>query len=70
MKEVGLYTREDLHQEDQAVACTLCHHRCRIRPSKRGRCEVRENQEVLDTVRLLRELGVWQFPLHDAGSAE
>ena len=26
------------------VVCTLCHHRCRIPPEKRGRCGVRENR--------------------------
>ncbi|MCW5203622.1 AmmeMemoRadiSam system radical SAM enzyme [Desulfobulbus sp. US4] len=45
MKEARLYIREDLHQEDQAVVCALCHHRCRIRSGRRGRCGVRENQK-------------------------
>ncbi len=45
MKEACLYIREDLHQEDQSVVCALCHHRCRIRPGRRGRCGVRENQK-------------------------
>lgn len=48
MKEARLYIREDLRhedQEDQEVACALCHHRCRIRSGRRGRCGVRENQE-------------------------
>ncbi len=30
-------------EEDQ-VLCNLCHHRCRIKESKRGICAVRENQ--------------------------
>ena len=41
MKEARLYTQA----EERAVACALCHHRCRIRPGKRGRCGVRENQD-------------------------
>jgi pyruvate formate lyase activating enzyme len=45
MKEARLYIREDLHQEDQAVVCALCHHRCRIRSGRRGRCGVRKNQK-------------------------
>ncbi|CAK8717167.1 Pyruvate formate-lyase 1-activating enzyme [Candidatus Electrothrix aarhusensis] len=45
MKEARLYIREDLHQEDSAVVCALCHHRCRIRSGRRGRCGVRENQD-------------------------
>ena len=30
--------------EGQAVTCNLCHHRCNIKPGKRGICSVRENQ--------------------------
>ncbi|WP_339136433.1 MAG: AmmeMemoRadiSam system radical SAM enzyme [Candidatus Electrothrix sp. GW3-4] len=41
MKEARLYSRK----EDRVVVCALCHHRCRIKPGRRGRCGVRENQE-------------------------
>ncbi|WPD22591.1 MAG: AmmeMemoRadiSam system radical SAM enzyme [Candidatus Electrothrix scaldis] len=43
MKEARLYNRE----EDLTVSCALCHHRCRIKPGRRGLCEVRENQDGL-----------------------
>lgn len=63
MKEARLYIREDLHQEDSAVVCALCHHRCRIRSGRRGRCGVRENQGgVLSSlVELISRTG---FTLH------
>ena len=41
MKEARLYSRE----KDGIVSCALCHHRCRIKPGRRGCCGVRENQE-------------------------
>jgi hypothetical protein len=61
MKEAHLYIREDLHQEDYAVACAFCHHRCRIRPSKRGHSVFFCLRQVSSA-----ELG----PLHDAGRGE
>ena len=39
--EAMLYQKE----EAKTVRCGLCHHRCRIRPGKRGRCHVRENRD-------------------------
>lgn len=45
MKEARLYIRENLREDNQAVICALCRHRCRINPGKRGRCGVRENRE-------------------------
>jgi len=41
MKEAMLYSRA----ADQKAECALCAHRCRISPSKRGVCGVRENRE-------------------------
>jgi pyruvate formate lyase activating enzyme len=41
MHEASFYTRE----EDGAVTCHLCPHRCRIAPGKRGICAVRENRD-------------------------
>ena len=41
MREALLYSR----QPDGAVECHLCHHRCVIRPGKRGTCHVRENRD-------------------------
>ena len=31
--------------EAQTVYCDLCHHRCHIKPGRRGLCHVRENRE-------------------------
>jgi len=71
MKEARLYIREDLRQEDYAVVCVLCHHRCRIRPGKRGRCGVEENQEGILSSSCLRQVSsAKRGPLHDAGKAE
>lgn len=37
--------------EDKAVECSLCAHRCRIGPGKRGICGVRENRKgILSTL--------------------
>ncbi len=37
--------------KDQAVQCDLCNHRCKIKPSRRGICGVRENnQGLLETL--------------------
>ncbi len=41
IKEAMLYEKLD----GQDVRCALCSHRCRITPSKRGICGVRENRE-------------------------
>jgi pyruvate formate lyase activating enzyme len=41
VKEALLYEKPD----DNHVRCHLCAHRCRIAPSKRGICGVRENRE-------------------------
>ncbi len=41
MKEAMLYEK----LENQQVLCNLCHHRCRIKPGRRGICAVRENRE-------------------------
>ncbi|MDI6776681.1 MAG: AmmeMemoRadiSam system radical SAM enzyme [Syntrophales bacterium] len=41
MREAMLYEKMD----DGKVKCHLCSHRCRIVPSKRGICGVRENRE-------------------------
>jgi pyruvate formate lyase activating enzyme len=41
MKIAGFWTAG----EDDTVQCNLCHHRCVIRPGKRGICSVRENRE-------------------------
>jgi len=41
IKEAMLYEKA----EGGAVRCALCSHRCRIQPSKRGICGVRENRE-------------------------
>jgi pyruvate formate lyase activating enzyme len=41
IKEAMLYEK----LEGDAVRCALCSHRCRIAPSKRGVCCVRENRE-------------------------
>jgi pyruvate formate lyase activating enzyme len=41
IKEAILYERLD----GQNVRCALCSHRCKIAPSKRGICGVRENRE-------------------------
>ena len=39
------------HVEDKTVGCDLCHHRCTIKPGKRGICRVRENNDgVLNTL--------------------
>lgn len=36
---------------DEIVQCNLCHHRCRIKPGRRGICNVRENRSgVLKTL--------------------
>lgn len=40
MKEALFYDRE----EDNRVACRLCHHHCHIKDGRRGLCGVRENQ--------------------------
>lgn len=40
MKEARLYQKLPL----KAVRCSLCNHRCLIKPGKRGICFVRENQ--------------------------
>ncbi len=40
MKEALLYEK----MSDKAVRCHLCAHRCKIAPSKRGICSVRENR--------------------------
>jgi pyruvate formate lyase activating enzyme len=40
-KEAMLYAR----LEKQIVRCSLCAHRCTIKPGRRGICGVRENQE-------------------------
>lgn len=40
-REAMFYSRED----SGTVQCTLCNHRCRIRPGKRGICGVRENRD-------------------------
>jgi len=41
IKEAMLYEK----LEGDAVRCALCSHRCKIAPSKRGICGVRENRE-------------------------
>lgn len=41
MKEALFYQSE----EGGGVTCSLCSHRCRIKPGKRGICQVRENRE-------------------------
>jgi len=41
MKEAMLYQKLD----NLLVLCNLCHHRCKIKPSRRGICGVRENRE-------------------------
>ncbi len=41
MKEAYLYQR----QEDKSVKCNLCSHRCKIKPGRRGICQVRENRD-------------------------
>ncbi len=41
MKEAYLYEKEN----DKKVRCTLCSHKCKIGPGKRGICQVRENQD-------------------------
>jgi pyruvate formate lyase activating enzyme len=41
MKEAMLYQKLD----DNLVQCNLCHHYCKIKPSKVGICGVRENRE-------------------------
>jgi pyruvate formate lyase activating enzyme len=47
MREALLYEKRD----GGDVECRLCAHRCRIKPSKRGLCCVRENREgVLTTL--------------------
>jgi pyruvate formate lyase activating enzyme len=32
-------------RDDGSVDCSLCPHHCRIRPTRRGRCRVRENRD-------------------------
>ena len=32
-------------REEEAVQCGLCNFRCRIKPGKRGHCQVRENRD-------------------------
>ena len=39
--EASLYRKG----EEQMVHCDLCHHRCAIKPGRRGLCHVRENRE-------------------------
>ena len=39
--EASLYHQD----EERIVRCDLCHHRCRIKPGRRGRCHVRENRD-------------------------
>ncbi len=41
MKEAMLYEKG----KDGVAACSLCNHRCRIKPGKRGVCRVRENRD-------------------------
>ena len=41
MKEAVLYEKLD----DGVVKCSLCAHRCKIKPGKRGICMARENQD-------------------------
>lgn len=41
MMEAMLYSKG----AEGEVACHLCHHRCVIRPGKRGICQVRENRD-------------------------
>lgn len=41
MREALFYTKAD----GNAVDCFLCEQRCRIKPGKRGKCGVRENQD-------------------------
>ena len=41
MKEAYLYAR----QEDKSVRCNLCSHKCKIKPGRRGICQVRENRD-------------------------
>ena len=41
IKEAMLYEKLD----GRSVRCALCSHRCKIAPSKRGICGVRENRE-------------------------
>ncbi len=41
MKEAYLYERLD----NNNVKCNLCSHHCKIKPGKRGICQVRENQD-------------------------
>jgi len=41
MREASFYTRES----EDAVLCSLCPHRCKIAPGRRGICRVRENRE-------------------------
>ena len=37
--------------EDEAVRCHLCNHQCKIKPGKRGICQVRENRSgTLETL--------------------
>ena len=46
-REAMLYAKLD----DHVVRCSLCAHRCTIKPGRRGICGVRENQEgILDTL--------------------
>jgi len=50
MKEARLYKKippkadQPLADKDKFVRCSLCSHRCLIKPGKRGLCFVRENQ--------------------------
>ncbi|MDP7079801.1 MAG: AmmeMemoRadiSam system radical SAM enzyme [Candidatus Undinarchaeales archaeon] len=41
MKEAMLYEKG----KDGVAACSLCNHRCHIKPGKRGVCRVRENRD-------------------------
>lgn len=41
MREALFYQAE----EENRVTCNLCSHRCRIKPGKRGICQVRENRD-------------------------
>ena len=41
MKEAYLYEKK----EEKSVTCNLCSHRCKIKPAKRGICQVRENRD-------------------------
>lgn len=41
MREAAFYDK----QPDRSVTCSLCRHRCRIKPGGRGICRVRENRD-------------------------